>query len=347
MKAEVKNYHGTPVVFLDGKPSFFGCHLMGYMSQEDLRITTPVIKEYAKAGIHIYSIDATPTEWCGPRPGHASPYDFSTVEPRLNSVIQADPDALFLFRMQFETYSLPGNWWNQAYPDELEVLSDGKKIAQSFASTIWRNQVNDFLRAYVDFLHSVGLYERVIAYQLGTGVTSEWVKSWSSMELPCGDYSQPMRLHFRAWLNNKYQNDVSRFQSAWNDTQVTFETAEVPTADEQLKTRHLSLRDPRLEQKTVDFYECYAELCADDLLDFCHTVKEATHNEKLTGAFFGYAMELAWNDDFFAPYGQAENRDISAIQRSGHLGLKKVLHSPKIDFFVSPYSYAFRGLGGD
>ena len=203
MKAQVKPYHGTPTVFLDDQPTFFGCHLMGYMSQEDLRITTPVIKEYAKAGIHIYSIDATTTEWCGPRPGNSEPYDFSPVVPRLQSIIAADPDALFLFRMGFETRNLVDNWWNKMYPDELEVLSDGKKISQSFASTLWLSQVKDYLKAYVAYLRATGMYDRVIAYQLGTGLTTEWVKSWSSMEKICGDYSQPMRRHFQSWLKRQ------------------------------------------------------------------------------------------------------------------------------------------------
>jgi len=35
MKAQLKNYNGTPTVYLDGKPSFFGCHLVGYMDPQN------------------------------------------------------------------------------------------------------------------------------------------------------------------------------------------------------------------------------------------------------------------------------------------------------------------------
>jgi hypothetical protein len=306
MKAQLKMLNGTPTVFLDGQPAFFGCHKLGTMSDEDLRITTPVIREHARVGIHIYSIDAKNNARCGP---HPDIYDFSGVKSNLQSLIDADPQALFLLLFQLETRGLPNDWWNQAYPDELELMSDGTKVAQSFASTLWREQCDDYLRAYIDHLRSIGLYDRVIAYQLGTGVTTEWVKSWSSMEHLCGDYSQPMRRHFRAWLERQYKT-VDALQSAWNDARVTFDHAEVPSAEEQLKTQHLLLRDPRREQKTIDFYACYAELCADDLLDFGHIVKEATHGEKLTGAFYGYLMELAWNDDFFSPYGLPDDCDI-------------------------------------
>ena len=37
----------------------------------------------------------------------------------------------------------------------------------------------------------------------------------------------------------------------------------------------------------------------------------------------------------------------SYYERSGHLGLAQVLASPHVDFLVSPYSYGFRGIGGD
>ena len=50
---------------------------------------------------------------------------------------------------------------------------------------------------------------------------------------------------------------------------------------------------------------------------------------------------------FFANQGTLAGSEVSTLQASGHLGLHKVLHSPDVDFLVSPYSYAFRGLGGD
>jgi len=127
-----------------------------------------VIREHAKAGIHIYSIDAKHSAWRGPQPGKTPTdiYDFSTVESNLQALIAADPQAVFLYLFQLETRGLPDDWWNKAYPDELELMSDGTAIAQSFASRIWREQANDYLRAYIDHLRSIGLYDRVIAYQV-------------------------------------------------------------------------------------------------------------------------------------------------------------------------------------
>jgi hypothetical protein len=227
------------------------------------------------------------------------------------------------------------------------VLSDGARWAQSFASTLWRAQVNDLLRAFIGHLKSVGLYDRVVAFQIGAGSSGEWIKDTSSMLRPTNDYSVPMRRHFQAWLRERYRDDGA-LQAAWADATATLETAAVPSYDEQAftKTGH-SFRDPRRERKTIDYYECLAELCADDLASFARTVRQATGGEKLVGGFFGYVMELAWNMCFFANGTPMADAEVSTIQRSGHLGLHRLLHSPDIDFLVSPYGYAFRGLGGD
>ena len=79
---------------------------------------------------------------------------------------------------------------------------------------------------------------------------STWIKAWSSMDPACGDFSEPMRRAFRHWLRQRYTEDVGALRVAWNDAEVTFETAEVPSTAEQSHTTHYLFRDPRREQKT-------------------------------------------------------------------------------------------------
>src|SRR5258708_14429919 len=50
---------------------------------------------------------------------------------------------------------------------------------------------------------------------------------------------------------------------------------------------------------------------------------------------------------FFAGNQTIAEAEVSTLQTSGHLGLRKLLRSPAVDFLVSPHGYAFRGLGGD
>jgi beta-galactosidase len=342
MSAEIKDYHGTPTLFLDGKPIFDGMMWgspptpEGYPLKECARL-------YGEAGIHIFAFDigtyGTPSDWCGPRPGVEGTYDFATLQPRFERVIQVDPDARFHLRVHLEAPA----WWQKLYPEECELTSDGRRLCQSFASKTWRLQAKAYLRALVAHFDSIGMSERIVAYQTGAGGTGEWVKA-AAMAGDTIDYSQPMQDHYRNWLRSHYGNDETLFRKVWAAPNVTFESAEVPTAEAQLKTRQYTFRDPRSEQNVIDFFRCLAELCGDLVIDFCTTVKEAAGRQTLTGAFYGYLMELAWNSSFFADGYKSE---YSGYQRSGHLELGKVLQSPNVDFLVSPYSYGFRGIGGE
>lgn len=346
MTAQVKNHHGTPTLFLDGKPAFYGL-MWGSAPTPESYALKECARYYGEAGVHLFTFDVgtggSPPDWPGPGARREGNYDFSSLEQRYQHVIDADPQARFHLRVHLE---MPA-WWQKIYPDECEVLSDGRRMGQSFASRVWREQAKDFLRALVAHLKTVGLFERVIAYQTGAGDTGEWVKGRGSMAAACADYSLPMQEHFRSWLRRVYQDDPSALRKAWNDSEIGFDTAVVPSAEKQHHTSGFLFRDPRLEQPVIDYYRCLADLCADLVIDFCTTVKEATGGQSLAGAFFGYLMELAWNSAFFGEREEIYTSNYSTYQRSGHLGLAKVLRSPQVDFLVSPYSYGFRGLGGE
>jgi hypothetical protein len=340
--AQVKFHNGTPTLFLNGEPTFAGMCWVSTPSEEGWRDGEHV-RAVAEAGIHIYAFDAGKDfEWVEPRAGSTDPFDFSTVEARYGRIIGVDPRARFHLRLHFEFQ--PGDWWMKANPAECEIASDGRPVGQSFASEVWRKQVNEFLKAYVAHLRRTGLIDRVTAFQPGAGHTGEWVKGETSMSALCGDYSEPMRRRFRSWLCQTYHDDPAEFRAAWHNPAIDFEMAEIPSAEEQLGTRLYTWRDPARERNVIDYYRCLADLSADLVIDFCHTVKEATDGTKLAGAFYGYLMELAWNGGFF---GERAESDYSTTQRSGHLGLRRVLESPYVDFLVCPYSYGFRGIGGD
>ncbi len=341
---EVEVHNGAPTLFIDGKPAFYGTWWTA-APEADKWIRSDFARENAAdTGIHIYAFDVGRFEWAGPAEGRWGHYDFSSVEARYKHIIDADPDARFHLRIYLEMHEGFRKWWHDLYPDEVEVCSDGSTYRQSFASMVWRDQAKDFLRAYIHHLQKIGLADRVVSYQVGAGHTGEWVKGKISMYDLTGDYSKPMMKHFRSWLRNNYNGDLRLFRKAWNDTGVTFETAEIPTAIEQFQTKHFTFRDPSQEQNVIDYYRCLADLCSDLVIDFCHTVKQVTKGRSLAGAFYGYLMELAWNAGFFS---EGPDSEYSTYQRSGHLGLQKVLNSPYVDFLVSPYSYGFRGIGGE
>ncbi|MCC7357922.1 MAG: beta-galactosidase [Anaerolineales bacterium] len=347
MKAQLKLHNGTPTVFFDDEPAFFGCHLVGYMQPDNLGQHIPFARQYAQAGVRIHSVDNFTHEWVGPGPGRATPYDFTLVEQRLRTYLEANPNALFLMRVAVDTSWTPSNWFNEAYPDEVEVLSNGLRRCSSFASARWRVLVNEALLAWIRHLRAIGLYDRVVAFQIGAGSSGEWIKDVGCMLEDTPDYSPAMRRYFQAWLRARYGSEPA-LQAAWADPAVTFNTAVVPSQSEQMTTAtKQSFRDFRREQKVIDFYEALSDAAADDFISFAETVRRETNGEKLVGGFFGYVMELAWNMAFFAGTQSISEAEVSTMQRSGHLGLRKLLRSPAVDFLVSPHAYAFRGLGGD
>jgi hypothetical protein len=341
-QAGVKPYRGAPTLFLDSRPASYAA-LWVSAPAPDKWESAAAARLAAEAGIHTYAFDVgSGIEWAGPAPGRTIPYDFTTLEARFGRILEVDPQARMHLRCQLEIGA--DDWWSKLYPDELELHSNGRRYTQSFASLVWRDQAKQFLRAYIQRLGETGLLDHVIAFQVGAGHTGEWVKGETSMYTVCGDYSAPMRRRFREWLRSRYHADIAQLREAWNDPDIAFETAEAPGAQEQLNARQFIFRDPRQEQKVIDYFRCLAELCAEALTDFCRTIKEATEGRKLAGAFYGYLLELAWNGGFFA---ERPDSDYSTYQRSGHLGLRVVLDSPYVDFLVSPYSYGFRHIGGD
>lgn len=342
MKAEIKPHKGTPTLFLDGKPAFAHFQWLTSHPTPDLLENRDAIRQFAGAGVHLITFDiGTGTEWVGPGSGRKGHFDFSAVEGQFGKMLEADPDALFHLRIYLETR----DWWNELYPEEREITDDGRPQNQSYASEVWQSQVKEFLHAYSDHLRGLGLMDRIIGYQVEAGVCGEWIKNVSSMERHCGDFSAPMRRRFRQWLRVSYNDDVTALRDAWRDPDLQFETAEVPSGDRQRATSHMHFRDPAAERPVTDYLRNLADLSAELVVDFCRCSKEASGGSAIAGAFFGYLTEISWNDAFFGN-PTIESR-WSTYQRSGHLGLRTVLESPDVDFIVSPYSYAFRGIGGD
>ena len=337
--AHVKQHNGTPTLFLDGAPVFAGMQwLSGVLAVDGTHQNDYAIREFAKVGVHLNALTVVPS-WCGPKPDRLDFDEFAELGAQLQAIRNADPEALFHLRIYLETAA----WWNEQYPDECEVGSDGTRLNASYASLVWQTQVKDYLRDLVAYLCRAGFYDSTVAYQVCPGVCGEWVKNTTSMSTLTGDYSAPMRRQFRRWLGTKYDDDAA-LQQAWGEASITLASAEVPTNAELLQTKHLSFRDPAAERKAIDYQQNLADLVASRLIDQCRHIKMLTHGDKLAGAFYGYIMDQAWNDNYF---GAPIDGSYSTIQRSGHLGLRSVLRAPEVDFLVSPYGYAFRGLGGD
>ena len=172
--------------------------------------------------------------------------------------------------------------------------------------------------------------DHILGYHPCGQHTGEWFyeRSW---EERLSDFSPAMNMGFRKWLQMRY-GTVAALREAWNNPEVTFDTASVPSAEQQ---RHATLgffRDPVAERFVSDYF-LYKQIAMEEPLEMmARVIKEETKRTKLTCFFYGYIFDMHG-----IPMGP---------QTSGHLAMSRMLQCPDVDILCSPISYLDRELGG-
>jgi beta-galactosidase len=283
----------------------------------------PQIKLAAQAGVDLVSFSV---ELPWPKPGE--PVDWSRVDAVCQTVLDANPKALLLPRIQI----CPPWWWYQLHPDDKMVWEPGAPGEPDavVASPVFRRDVAERLAAVVAHLEDK-FGPHVAGYHPGGQNSAEWFYQHAWSEALNG-YAKADLATWRAWLAARYPNDAA-LQSAWHNPQVTLQTAAVPPSMARRTGPAGVLRDPTAERSLIDFNEYQQEAMADCVCHLAKTVRQASHGRKLVLFFYGYGFEM----------GSLSNYPAS----SGHYALRRVLNSPDIDILCSPISYFDRGLGGN
>jgi len=305
--AAVKSHTGAPTLFINGRPHS-GMAYAGY------RPSVEVLRNFAQAGVDLFSIAATPTAsgyGLSKQAWKASgEYNFAELDQRVAMVLEANPHAYFFPRLNVHA----PKWWSEQHPNDI-VLTDpgdgkpvpfvhyGKKSAPSWASAAWRRDTIEGLRRLIAHVEASPYADRCIGYHIASGTTEEWMM-WGANENQWVDYSPVNVNAFRQWLKKKY-GTVERLREAWNDAATTFDTATIPTKAARAESMLGSLRDPAREQPVIDFYKFNADSVADAICELAKAVKEITARRKIVGVFYGYTLELC-----------GDHRQ----QNSGHLG---------------------------
>ena len=330
--AEVRPHRGAPTLFVNGAP----VPSMAYMTYA---LDRRFLRQFAEAGVHLYSFSATPTaaayglaEPCWTAP---DAFDDAPFEERLRMVLESDPQAWVLPRLNL----FSPRWWDERHGDDLVTfdpssggpqpfLHSGDKRVPSWASEAWREDTAKALVRMIRHIESSAYADRVIGYHLASGTTEEWMM-WGANEDEWADYSPANVAGFRCWLRKTYRNDA-KLQAAWGDASATVADAAIPSKLQRQAAGMGVFRDPTADQPAIDYDRYNSELAAETICYMARAAKEATRREKLVGAFYGYVLELA-----------GEPRQ----QNAGHLALRRVWDSPDIDFLSSPTSYTCRQPG--
>ena len=259
-------------------------------------------------------------------------FDFENLDTKIRRMLHLVPDGQLELNIIFGRSSR----WCKENPGEIIQFATGpvetrgklrdertgRPERPSPASDKYREYVRNTLHALCKYIKTKPWNNRIFSIRLSFGVYTEW-HYYGYHQGP--DSSEVMVKKFRAWLKNKYKN-VSALRQAWNDDKVSFETAAAPSWKERNAPGFIL--DPLKSRKSIDFYNCLAEVNADLLLGMAGQIKKELPG-RLCGAYYGYVFATQ------PPEG-------------ANVLIDKVIGSPLIDFASDPATYTpeVRRAGG-
>jgi hypothetical protein len=233
------------------------------------------IKSYKESGIKFFHpLISLEDGWTAP-----GKYDWSRTDQYLAALLEQVPEAIFYLRLHLYA----PDWWKDSHPDELvqygltvdkslykmeKIIIDSRlnwnvvidEYAASLASDIWKTDMGEALRNFLQHMEQSPLKSRLIGYHLSGAMTAEWHYT-GARHLP--DYSKPMQRV----------------------------AGPVPGIEERMHATYGLFRDPVKESATIEFYRKLHQNTTDTLLHFAHITKTETGRRLMTGAFFCYVME--------------------------------------------------------
>ena len=328
-KYSIENLYNKPSLCIDGEPTTPIVYALSDIpgSNANSKQAQENIENFAKAGINLVACDANLCSgW-----RRVSEFDPEPVSSEILTVLDANPNAKVLVRLHVNA----PYWWHRDHPEECVIyrnpdgdkpgIDDGEPdrlirndskehMRVSYASKLWIKEACEKLKMLLEHIKSMPHGDSLMAIQIACGVNGEW-HQWGT------DVSAPMVAHFKEYLKNKYKTNEA-LQKAWNNPDVTFETAEfhpetfTPGNDGYY-------RDPQKQQYIIDSQESFQMAGPEAILEFCKAVKSVMPNV-LCGAFYGYYLGTGGD----------------VMQVNGHLKVD-MLYKAKglLDFLSGPFCY--------
>lgn len=152
-------------------------------------------------------------------------YDFTPVHDTIAKVVQANPNAYLLLRVNVNAPV----WWQEEYKNERAVLSDGTLGFPSIFSEKWKTDVEVFLTKLCAYLSTSSLGEHVVALQIAGMHTEEWMAlmtatgaydystlAQTAFEKPIPDAKDmanrtPKAIEYLRFFNHAFAETISRF----------------------------------------------------------------------------------------------------------------------------------------
>jgi len=261
--------------------------------------------------------------WYGLRDFWKAPdrFDFSSLDFALAVIRSHMPDAHVIITCK--TY-MP-DWWLEANPgDRIVWFRENRRYRnyyQTLGSLKWKQDAQIGIRALIEHLRASGNAKFVIGIVFADGDTCEWL--WGSH--PYGG-----RHHFIQQGDSAADREAfGQFLAARRGGAAG--PREIPRPDRWDARDEGIFLDPEKSRDVSDYWEFRSQACSDGIRAFTRLVKEETGRRLLSGAYYGYHVQLS--------------RVYRLFQGSGHLRLHEVAGSGDCDLYFAPTQYGLRVPG--
>ncbi len=285
-----------------------------------------VTRDFAAANVDLVSTGSIPpTFWTGD-----GQYDWPLFDSVFEAVLKANPRA----KIMASVFLRPPSWFFWKYPDEMERYLDasgGSHIfytAGPFASQLWRQTSLKMLHDVVTHIETSPYADHVFGYLPAGGDAGEWY--WSgSFTGGWPGYSVATEKDFQRWLAQKYPDNTA-LQTAWNDKNITLQTAKVPPVSLREASEYGLFRLSEKVRQVFDYRAYMNEITYQNIAETCRAIKSASSG-KVVGIYYGYTLLYAGKQ--------------ATMQMGGLQNLGKVFENPDIDFIATPIDYVHRRGG--
>ncbi|OGV32911.1 MAG: hypothetical protein A2020_01815 [Lentisphaerae bacterium GWF2_45_14] len=293
IETSVKLANGRTYLAVDGKikypvlflPSTYDFTTNKYIFRE----MALGIKDFSAAGIELFSMSVFPDYYCIDE----NKYDWQKLDDLFKKALEANPAALILV----EYFLITPPWFEKKYPDEMEKCYFGKSLrviprVGPLGSEKWLEISKKILRDVVSHIEASDYAGHVIGYNPCGGQSGEWYWPGSVYGGFTG-YSKGTRESFRKWLRGKYNNNNELLKKAWNDSSVTFNSAEVPPPEARMANDNgMLFLDPVKYCRIFDIQEFKNDMTVLNMEEAAKTIKESCSGKKLVFEFSGYVMSM-------------------------------------------------------
>lgn len=332
-KFQVRKENNKAQLFIDGKntpPVIYGLSDFP-AARSNTAYAQKNIAQFGEVGINLVSCDSSLS--LGWR--KAEEFDPEPILAEIGGVLDANPNAKINIRLHMN----PPYWWLRDNPQEciiyrtkegdVEGIDNGEQtrliahdsdmhMRASVASEKWLNEATEKLVLFLKALEGTPEGDALMSVQFAYGIYGEWHNFGT-------DVSENMVRFFKNWLRTKYSTE-DELKTAWNDPDVTFDTAEFHPETFQCGDDGL-YRDPRFSMRIMDSQRAVQASVSSAILHFCKVSKEICP-DRLCGCFYGYFLGTGGGN----------------MTIGGHLDIEKLHNSPNLDFLAGPFCYLERRL---